>query len=141
MVNIRESSLDDINAIYNLSRENIKSSWSEESFKEDFNNIFSHYFSLTLNDKIIGFISFWKVIDEITITNICIETSYRGLGYSNYLLKYIISNYDNYKIFLEVRESNIVAINLYKKHNFKIISKRENYYKNPKEHALIMEKF
>ena len=42
-------------------------------------------------------------------------------------------------IFLEVRESNQVAINFYKKNKFKEISVRKNYYSEPNENAIIMK--
>ena len=42
-------------------------------------------------------------------------------------------------IFLEVRESNQVAINFYKKNNFKQISIRKGYYSDPTEDAIIMK--
>ena len=41
-------------------------------------------------------------------------------------------------VILEVRESNIPAINLYKKFNFMEIARREKYYEN--ENAIIMER-
>ena len=42
-------------------------------------------------------------------------------------------------IFLEVRESNQVAISFYKKNKFKEISVRKNYYSEPNENAIIMK--
>ena len=42
-------------------------------------------------------------------------------------------------IFLEVRESNQVAINFYKKNKFNQISIRKNYYSEPNENAIIMK--
>ena len=43
------------------------------------------------------------------------------------------------KITLEVRRSNQIAISLYKKYDFKEISVRKNYYKNPTEDAVILQ--
>ena len=56
-------------------------------------------------------------------------------------MEYLIINYNEYTILLEVRESNNIAINLYKKFNFREICIRENYYKFPVENAIIMKKF
>ena len=44
-------------------------------------------------------------------------------------------------ITLEVRQSNITAVNLYKKNGFKQVAIRKNYYNNPIESAIIMTKF
>lgn len=141
MVNIRVALKKDINEIYNVSISSIKNSWSLESFIEDFNNMFSEYIVLTDEENIIGFISIWRVIDEITITNISIKEEYKGRGLSKLLMNYIIENNPNYGMFLEVRESNIIAINLYKKFGFKKVHKRYKYYSNPTEDAIIMKKF
>lgn len=138
---IQKSMSSHIDAIYSISNSNIKNSWSIKSFTEDFNNIFSEYFSLMYKNQVIGFLSIWIIIDEITITNISIHNKYRGIGLSNYLMKYLIDNYNEYTIFLEVRESNNIAINLYKKFNFKEIGIRRKYYKSPIENAIIMKKF
>lgn len=138
---VEKSHSSHIDFIYLISKSNIKNSWSIKSFNDDFNNMFSEYFSLMYEDKVIGFISIWVIIDEVTITNISIHNEYRGIGLSNYLMDYLIKNYNNYTILLEVRESNKIAINLYKKFKFKEISRRNNYYKFPSENAIIMKKF
>lgn len=138
---IQKSKSSHIDSIYSISNSNIKNSWSIKLFNEDFNSIFSEYFSLMYKNQVIGFLSVWIIIDEITITNISIHNDYRGLGLSNYLMEYLIINYNEYTILLEVRESNNIAINLYKKFNFREICIRENYYKFPIENAIIMKKF
>lgn len=141
MIRIRCATKEDINSIYNVSKSSIKNSWSLNSFIEDFNNTFSEYTVLINRDQIIGFISIWRIIDEITITNISIKEKYKGIGLSNHLMNYIIENNKNYIMFLEVRESNNIAINLYNKFGFKEIHKRYKYYNNPTENAIIMKKF
>ena len=42
------------------------------------------------------------------------------------------------KVFLEVRESNVPAIAVYKKFGFQIYGRRPDYYRNPEENALLM---
>lgn len=140
-ITIRESLQSDIQFIYKISKSSFTNSWSLNSYKEDFNNIFSKYFSLLYDDKLIGFLSIWIIIDEITITNIAIDINYRGNGFSKYLLNHLINSFKNFNIFLEVRESNKIAINLYKNFKFEEVCKRTNYYKNPIENAIIMKKF
>lgn len=138
-ITIRESLPSDIQYIYKISKSSFTNSWSLSSYEEDFNNIFSKYFSLLYDDKLIGFLSIWVIIDEITITNIAIDINYRGHGFSKYLLNYLINSFKNFNIFLEVRESNKIAINLYKNFKFEEMYKRHNYYKNPTENAIIMK--
>ena len=93
-----------------------------------------------LEDNITkGFILVEETIDVINIVDVLTFEEYRRLGISESLFKYIIDNYKDKKdkIMLEVRKSNIPAINLYKKMGFNIIHERKNYYKD--DDALIME--
>lgn len=138
---IKECDENDIKSIHKLSVSSLQNSWSFESFIEDFKNIFSKYFSLVYEKKLIGFISFWEIMNEIDITNIVISENFRGYGLSKILLSHLINSHKGFEFFLEVRESNFIAINLYKTFKFLEICKRENYYKNPTENAIIMKKF
>lgn len=138
---VKESIESHISTIYEISNSCLRNSWSLNLYKEDFKNIFSKYFSLMYDNKLIGFLSAYVIINEVNITNIAINKNYQGNGFSKYLLSNLIDSYKNFEIFLEVRESNYVAINLYKKFKFMEIHKRINYYNNPVENAIIMKKF
>lgn len=138
---IRESVFSDLISIHKISKSSLKNSWSLKSFEEDFNNMFSKYFSLIYKNEVIGFLSSWIVIDEVTITNIGILEEFRGNHLSKTLLNNLFSLYKNFNFFLEVRESNLIAISLYKSLGFLEIFKRDSYYKNPTENAIIMKKF
>lgn len=138
---IKESIESHINDIYEISKSCLKNSWSLKLYQEDFRNVFSKYFSLIYDNKLIGFLSVYIIINEINITNIAVDKNYQGNGFSKYLFSNLIDSYKNFEIFLEVRESNYIAINLYKKFKFIEIHRRENYYSNPIENAIIMKKF
>lgn len=82
------------------------------------------------------------MLDTAEITNIAVLKEYRNKKVGFKLVNQMISDLidlDISEIFLEVRENNIGAISLYKKAGFKIIGKREKYYTNPIENALIMK--
>lgn len=107
-----------------------------ETLKKDMTNT-SYTFSVILyNEEIAGYINFADCIDHTDLISIAILPKYRGLGLAKDLITYMES-YSTHPIFLEVRESNISAISLYEKLNYKIINIRKNYYSNPIEHALI----
>ena len=92
-------------------------------------------------DKIIGFLLYSLIYDRIEIEQFEVITKERGKGIGDKLLKYIIEKYkerDVKNITLEVKEDNIVAINLYKKYGFKNVSTREKYYDGI--NGLLMEK-
>ncbi|PDY42067.1 hypothetical protein COO17_08965 [Bacillus wiedmannii] len=76
------------------------------------------------------------------IFNIAVLPSYRNKGIGSSLLNEAISitnKKDISKIYLEVAESNTIALQLYKKRGFKPIEKMENFYVNTNEHAMEME--
>lgn len=139
MINVRIALYEDLNKIYEISRKSFSNSWSFNSYEEDFQNMFSKYFVITIDDLIVGFLSSWIILEEITITNLSIEEIFRGKGLSKILLGKFLELHKNYEIFLEVRESNKIARNLYKKFFFEEIYIRKNYYKNPIEDAIIMK--
>lgn len=92
-------------------------------------------------DKIIGFLLYSLIYDRIEIEQFEVITKERRKGIGDKLLKYLIEKYqdtDIKNITLEVKEDNIVAINLYKKYGFKKVSTREKYYDGI--NGLLMEK-
>ncbi len=92
-------------------------------------------------DKIIGFLLYSLIYDRIEIEQFEVITKERRKGIGDKLLKYLIEKYQDISIkniTLEVKEDNIVAINLYKKYGFKKVSTRENYYDGI--NGILMEK-
>ena len=79
--------------------------------------------------KIIGFVIFYLVKDEIEIIQFCIIKSCQRKNYGSLIINKI-KNLDNIKkIFLEVSVENTQAINFYLKNGFKKIGIRKAYYK------------
>lgn len=139
---VRELTNKDINKIVLIEEELFNKPWTYNDFYNDINNNpFSKYYILDKND-IIGYIGLW-VDDNMTITNIGISKDMQHHGYSQLLMneaiKVAIENNCQY-ITLEVRVSNIIAINLYKKNDFKIKAIRKNYYQDNFEDAYLMVK-
>jgi len=80
--------------------------------------------------------------DECELLSIAVEPAERGKGLAKMLMEYCcneLAKQGAQKFFLEVRESNIPAISLYKKLGYKKISERKKYYMNG-EAAIIMQK-
>ena len=95
----------DFDTFYKNSRYNI--------YEEYFENIFA------------GYLITYDNIDSLDIFEIAVDKNFRKKGLASKLLNRIN---DERKILLEVSEKNEVAINLYKKNGFKMISRRKNYY-------------
>jgi len=84
----------------------------------------------------------WQVAaGECELLSIAVEAAERGKGLAKMLMEYCCDELAKQGIenfFLEVRESNIAAISLYKKMGFEKIAERKKYYANG-EAAVIME--
>ena len=113
-----------------------------ELTKKDFStNPYLKIITYVEKDKIIGFLLYSLIYDRIEIEQFEVITKERRKGIGDKLLKYLIEKYqdtDIKNITLEVKEDNIVAINLYKKYGFKKVSTREKYYDGI--NGLLMEK-
>ncbi len=88
-----------------------------------------------LRGHIVGFLVSRRVDDdEVEVLNLAVDTEFRRRGIGTRLLRHI----DSRQVFLEVRESNEVAQNLYRKLGFAEIGRREKYYDDPVEAAIVM---
>ena len=78
-------------------------------------------------DRLVGYVCFFQVKNEVEITKIGVLKSYQGKNYGTHLITKI-KKLSIRKIFLEVSSLNKTAIKFYEKNGFKIIGVRKNYY-------------
>jgi ribosomal-protein-alanine N-acetyltransferase len=138
---IREMEIADIIVIMELEKELFSAPWSEAMFSEEIKGHYAYILQKDENKEIIGYLCGWKLLDEFTITNIGISQKFQRMGFGAKLVKFIISKllYEKcFKFYLEVRKSNLKAIQLYKKFGFEQTGLRVNYYQNPVENAVMM---
>lgn len=96
-------------------------------------NVYSKVIVYRQDNDIKGILVYDEIYDRIEIDYILVLEEYRKKGIGTKLLKYFNNNQN---ISLEVRKSNIVAIEFYKKNGFRVVAKREKYYNG--EDALLM---
>ncbi len=115
--------------------------WDYEILKEELNSRTSKYIvAKKSNNIIVGFAGIKIILDEAEIMNIVTKKEERHQGIGKLLLNEIIkiSKENNiYLINLEVNAKNTIAINLYKKYNFKEVGLRKKYY-NGQDDAILM---
>lgn len=113
--------------------------WSRQSFREETENRLATYIIAREDDKIIGYCGFWRVGDEVQITNIAVLPEYRRCGTASAMIDEMIAeSADAEQIVLEVRESNLAAIELYEKYGFECAGVRKNFYRSPTENGIVM---
>ena len=128
--------VDYIEQIFNLEKEIFKNSaFTKESTENLIKEDNSFIYTYLIDEKVCGYLMVLDSIDVYEILAIATIEEYRNNGIAQELLDKIKIK----DIFLEVRESNQVAINFYKKNKFKEISVRKNYYSEPNENAIIMK--
>lgn len=133
-----------IESLTELENECFTVPWSKELFKNDLKNSNAFYILAIANDKVVAYGGMYSVLDEADITNIAVHPLYRKQGIASTILtkmfEYCI-NKNISKIMLEVRESNVNALNLYKNNGFKIVGERKKYYSDNGETAILMTKY
>ena len=118
--------------------------WSEKSVASELNNIWSYWVVALWDDTVIGYIGSQSTCDgETDVMNVAVHPDYRRKGIAESLISCLITELKNrgsHALLLEVRASNAPAIALYEKLGFLQVGCRKNYYRNPKEDALILRK-
>ena len=138
---IRPASSDDIDSIVEIENSTNLMPWTKAQFISSVE--VGHYSTVLEYDKaVIGFAIYSPVIPESHLLNIAINPAYHRKGLGDKLLKHVIlqNKAVGVKVItLEVRVSNLIAINLYEKNGFYKDAIRQNYYSGPeKEDALLM---
>ncbi|MGP7819577.1 ribosomal protein S18-alanine N-acetyltransferase [Niallia sp. 01092] len=141
-VNFRYMTVEDIEEIYTIETMSFTTPWSKEAFYNELTqNRFAAYVVIEHNKHLVGYCGVWIVVDEAHITNIAILPEYRGIKLGEKLLKKIMQEAKNkgaVTMTLEVRVSNKIAQNLYRKLGFQDGAIRKNYYTDNQEDALVM---
>ena len=117
--------------------------WSENSIASELNNRLSCWLVALEGDVVIGYVGSQTVLDETDMMNIAVHPDYRNQGVAKNLIQTLmdtLSGQGSHSLMLEVRQSNEPAKNLYASLGFETVGIRKNYYRNPKENALILRK-
>lgn len=138
---IRFMTIDDVNGVFEVEKNCFEHYWSKNEFEKEIKNDVARYLVAEIDEKIVGYVGIWFVAGEGHITNVAVHSDYRGQKIGDILIKHLVKMCEDNNIFaitLEVRVSNLVAQNLYKKYGFKLAGIRKEYYSDNKEDAMIM---
>lgn len=117
--------------------------WSENSVASELNNPLSVWLVAEENGIVCGYVGSQTVLDETDMMNIAVHPDFRRKGIAAALIAELVrllKERGSRILRLEVRESNAPAISLYETMGFTQLGLRKNYYRNPKENALILGK-
>lgn len=117
--------------------------WSENSIASELANPLSLWLIAEEDGTVCGYAGSQTVLDETDMMNIAVHPDCRRRGFAAALIGELVTQLKGRGsriLRLEVRQSNAPAIALYESMGFKELGLRKNYYRNPRENALILGK-
>ena len=117
--------------------------WSEKSVASELNNPLSLWLVAEEEGVVLGYIGSQSVLGQSDMMNVAVHPDHRRKGIAEALILALsrdLQQMGNTCLTLEVRASNAPAIALYEKLGFQMAGRRPNYYRHPKEDALILRK-
>ena len=130
-----------IDEIVEIEKAEFSLPWSKKSFLSELEDENVIFLAAEDGERTVGFGILHYYNDEGEIYNIAVSSDYRRQGIGDMLLSELLKMAGDLgvnTVFLDVRESNLPARNLYKKYGFYDINIRKGYYDQPKEDAVIM---
>ena len=113
--------------------------WDEISIAAELKNEFSEFYIAVENGTAVGFVGLYALTGEADIVRVGVLPQYRNRGIARAVLTKSLENVDG-DVFLDVRESNVPAILLYRSLGFYDTGVRKDYYSDPEENAVLMKR-
>lgn len=130
---IRKINISFLNQVLEISKQQFgQESWTEQQFNDALTNNNYNCYGIVFENKLVSYCLVLESVDDLNILSVATHSDYKNNGHATRLIEYVINQGKtvNKTISLEVKETNQIAINLYTKLNFKVITKRKNYYKD-----------
>ena len=143
MISIKRMNESHVQQIAALEKICFSQPWSENSIASELKNPLSVWLVAEANGALAGYIGSQSVLGESDVMNVAVSPDYRRQGIGEALVLALVEELKklgNHCLSLEVRLSNLPARTLYEKLGFLEVGRRPNYYRNPKEDALILRK-
>ena len=115
--------------------------WSEEALGAALGTDFQPFLVARRGKEIVGFILGRMIGSEAEILNLAVKNAFRRRGVGSALVKAVLARCESgrcTRAFLEVREANRGGIAFYLGLGFRQVGRREGYYRNPVEAALVL---
>ena len=139
---LRKMTVEDVSAVVDLDQKSFSLPWPERSFRFELtDNPASRCWVAELEGRVVGMIVVWLIVDEAHVATIATHPEYRRQGIGRRLLAYALRHMipdGAHSSFLEVRESNLAAQEMYRKFGYEVTGRRRRYYRDNDEDAILM---
>jgi ribosomal-protein-alanine N-acetyltransferase len=134
--------LEDLDEVLEVEQSAFTTPWSRRAFVSELTqNNYAVYLVVKRGRRTIAYGGMWAVLGEAHITNVAVRPEERGRKVGDLLLRSLLIAAEErncLKATLEVRRSNLVAQNLYRKYGFLERGVRRGYYTDDGEDAFVM---
>ena len=140
-VSFRSMTRADLDDVMAIERTAFTYPWSSRFFLQELEVECARSILAEVNGRIVGYVLFWLLPDEVDIHNIAVHREFRRRGLGRILLHQVIARAQrrlSLRVTLEVRISNIGARKLYESMEFAVTGSRKGYYSDNGEDALAM---
>ena len=142
LMKIRRMTLDDLPQVVAIDQISFSLPWPARSFHFELtDNEASRCWVVEFDNRVIAMLVGWFIIDEIHIATIATHPDFRRQGIAEKLLALVLQTARGegaLTSFLEVRESNLAAQEMYRKFGYVVSGRREHYYNDNGEAAILM---
>ena len=141
---IRSITEADVPFLADLENKCFSNPWTENMLLSELEKERCDFFVLAESGEIKGYFGSYIILDECYIANVAVHPSSRRKGFGKALVRHAVNNAESNGcsfVSLEVRESNIPAINLYSSVGFEKAGLRKSFYSDPTEDGLIMTRY
>ena len=139
---VRKMTLQDVPSVIELDQKSFSLPWPERSFRFELTaNPASRCWVAELDGNIVGMIVVWLIVDEAHVATLATHPNFRRRGIAKKLLSHALRHLIDdgaRSSFLEVRESNHAAQEMYRKFGYEASGRRPRYYKDNDEDAILM---
>ena len=138
---IRPAAAADVSALAAVERECFSDPWTSAGLRESIQYETSRAFVAEFGGTTVGYVMARISGEEAEILNLAVLPSCRRRGIARCLLEEALAAVTTAGVreaYLEVRQSNVVALSLYQGFGFRPVGLRPGYYRNPLEDALVL---
>jgi ribosomal-protein-alanine N-acetyltransferase len=131
----------DLPGVMFIERRSFSAPWEESTFRGLMRRPSAALLVAELDAEVAGYAVLWFAADESELGDIAVLPELRGVGIGRRLLResvQVAAGRGALSLYLEVRETNSVARQLYSSDGFTVVGVRKRYYTEPVEDAIVM---